>query len=190
MFGSAIIDVAIGVVFVYLLLSLVVTASQELIETVIKLRAAHLAKGIEKLLGNGKATEFFNHALIKGLSPNQWLGDGTRKPSYIPSRTFAMTLLDMLATAGEQSQRTAAEIRTGISNIQDPALKKSLNVLFDECQRDLAKFEEGLEAWFNGQMERVSGWYKRKAQLISVVLAFVITICLNADIQPRIIKGT
>src|SRR5437667_9282685 len=99
MFGSGIIDVAVGLVFVYVILSFIVTAVQEVIETFIKLRAAHLAKGIEKLLGSVKTKEFFAHPFIKGLSPNKWTGAGTRKPSYIPSRMFATTVLDLIVKA-------------------------------------------------------------------------------------------
>ncbi|HWP77167.1 MAG TPA: hypothetical protein VNU03_21775, partial [Methylomirabilota bacterium] len=71
MFGSAIIDIAIGLVFVYLVLSLVVTAAQEVLETIIKLRGAHLAKGIEKLLGEARAKEFFASAAVAALSPDR-----------------------------------------------------------------------------------------------------------------------
>jgi hypothetical protein len=111
MFGSAIIDIAIGLVFVYLVLSLVVTAAQEVLETIIKLRGAHLAKGIEKLLGAARAKEFFASAAVAALSPDRWLGAGTRKPSYIPSRTFAMVVLDMIVPATAAAPRCSGRSR-------------------------------------------------------------------------------
>src|SRR5262245_34289635 len=40
---------------------LAVTTMQELLDSVIKLRAAHLSKGIEKLLGTENAERFFTH---------------------------------------------------------------------------------------------------------------------------------
>lgn len=181
MFGSAILDVAIGLVFVYLLLSFIVTAAQELLETVIKLRAAHLAKGIEKLLGSDIAKQFFDNPMIKGLSPDKWFGAGTRKPSYIPSRAFAATVLDILARADVAGPRTLDKVRAGINNLKDDDLKKSLSVLLEEGQHKLETFETQLEGWFNGQMERVSGWYKRKAQLVTVAIGLVIAAGMNAD---------
>jgi len=105
------IDIAIGLVFVYLLLRFVVTTIQELIDAVFKIRAIHLAKGIQKLLGTTTANEFVDRAVIEGLSPYKVFGNGTRKPSYIPPRTFVVTLLDMIGSAGGAAQRTVAERR-------------------------------------------------------------------------------
>ena len=56
MFGSTILDIAIGMAFVYLLLSLVCSAANEIIEAILKGRAKHLEAGIRNLLGN-KLTE-------------------------------------------------------------------------------------------------------------------------------------
>ena len=50
MFGSTILDVAIGIVFIYLLVSLVISATNELIAALLKSRAKNLSKGIQVLL--------------------------------------------------------------------------------------------------------------------------------------------
>jgi len=181
MFGSTTLDIALGITFMYLLLSLVVTAVQEVIDTLIKLRAAHLAKGVEKLLGSPMAKNFFANPLIKAFSPNQWFGQGTRKPSYIPSRAFAVTVLDLLAQAKVSDVRKLDDVRTGITNLPEGDLKKSLTLLLDESEHRLDAFERALEGWFNSQMDRVTGWYKRKVQLIVMAIALVITVGLNAD---------
>lgn len=181
MFGSTVIDVAIGLVFVYLLLSFIVTAIQEVIETAVKLRAAHLAKGVHKLLGSDKAKEFFDHPLIEEISPDKWFGKGTRKPSYIASHTFATALLDIILKADIANPRTTAEVQAGINTIPDPKVRRSLTVLLQDCQRDLVKFKEGLENWFNDQMDRVSGWYKRKVQVITITIGLLIAVGINAD---------
>lgn len=180
MLGSATIDIAIGLVFVYLLLSLVVSAAQEVIETIIKLRGAHLAKGVEKLLGEARAKEFFASAAIKALSPDRWFGSGTRKPSYIPSRTFAAVVLDLVAPASATATRDLPAVRAAITAIPDADLKKSLTALLDGAQT-LDQVRERLQRWFDDQMDRVSGWYKRKAQVITLALGLVISIGMNAD---------
>ena len=102
MFGSSILDVAIGMVLVYLILSLVVTSLNEMVASFLKLRAENLADGIRELLGDGKgqpgvkvdASAFFKHPIIDSLSKGP---DG--KPSYIPSRTFALAVLDLVTPA-------------------------------------------------------------------------------------------
>src|SRR5438552_3197422 len=97
MFNSGILDVAIGIIFVYLLVSLIVTAANELIAAIFKMRGRVLWQGICNLLpsddkdGKGNiARQVYEHPLIDGLSPSRW-------PSYIPSRTFALALLDVVS---------------------------------------------------------------------------------------------
>ena len=180
MFGSAIIDIAIGLVFVYLVLSLVVTAAQEVLETIIKLRGAHLAKGIEKLLGEARAKEFFAATAVAALSPDRWLGAGTRKPSYIPSRTFAMVVLDMIVPATAAAPRSLPAVQRAIEAIADADLRQALTARLDGAQT-LDQVQARLQEWFDDQMDRVSGWYRRKAQLITLALGLLISVGMNAD---------
>src|SRR4051794_1708605 len=119
LFGSTMIEVAIGVIFVFLLVSLLASALNELIEAWLKYRARYLERGITRLLSNDDlAKEFFDHPLIKPLG---------EKPSYIPARTFSLALWN-LAT-GEAAKAKAAtsgvtqnlsEIRQVIAGLKDP----------------------------------------------------------------------
>ena len=63
--GSTILEVAIGLVFVYLLLSLICSAVNEWIVGLLSLRAQFLRKGVENLLADpvlkGLADQFFAH---------------------------------------------------------------------------------------------------------------------------------
>lgn len=183
MFGSTVLEVVIGVMFVYLLLSFIVTAVQELIDSTFKLRAAQLARGLQKLLGSkDNKDEFLQHPLIKGMSPTNLLfRSGNRNPSYIPPRSFVLTLLDMIAKADPTKLRTVQDIQDGIKNLKNADLKSALTLLLHDAQMDLAKFEKNVEIWFNDQMDRVTGWYKRKVQLIIVIVALVISVFMNAD---------
>jgi hypothetical protein len=115
MFGSSILDIAIGLVFVYLLLSLLVTASSELIASWLKRRQDCLRRGMMNLLGEAWAGKLYDHPLIKGLTPPallKWADVAGVKPffqrllalldfeaggpSYIPPRTFVLSLLDTI----------------------------------------------------------------------------------------------
>jgi hypothetical protein len=245
MFGSAILDVAIGMVFVYLLLALIVTSLSELISAVLKWRAKNLEKGIRHLLsdqeGEGLSQALSGHPLIKSLTKSD------RLPSYIPSRTFALALLDIVSNPTEalkanlqkainalessgpikklqedieklnvsgmsltefkqrlqdlindlpanddktKLQKTQAEniinrIPTDMNGlialVPNADVKRTLNVLLDDSGQNVEKFKENVEIWFNNSMERVSGWYKRKTQIINVVLAVFFTVLANAD---------
>ena len=103
MFNSGILDTVIGVIVIFLQLSLVCTAVNELFALMLKKRAKELEKGIGKLLTNPQLVDkFFAHPLIKGLRPDE------RKPSYIPSRTFALALMDIVRRHSFDGTVTAA----------------------------------------------------------------------------------
>ena len=112
MFGSSILEVAIGLVFVYLLLSLICSAINEIIESFLKNRATDLERGIRELFnqrgGGQMATDFYNHPLINGLFRGVYARAGssdvgfldylkpTNLPSYIPARNFTFAVLDLV----------------------------------------------------------------------------------------------
>ncbi len=136
-----ILDTAIGLVFIYLVLSLLASEIQELLATLLQWRAVHLKKSIEILLTGGEGTveeesvekivnELYDNPLIKNINQESkqgiegwfrqliWqigevyriltkkkttsfgvneLGKAKRSaPSYIPSETFAVTLVESL----------------------------------------------------------------------------------------------
>ena len=49
MFGSVVLDVAIGMAFVYLLLSLIASVVQEMLATFMQLRSANLLRGSHRM---------------------------------------------------------------------------------------------------------------------------------------------
>ena len=53
--------------------------------------------------------------------------------------------------------------------------------MIDNARGDIDAAREGIEAWFDDTMARVSGWYKRKAQIIIVFIAIGVTVALNAN---------
>ncbi len=77
MFGSGVLDTVIGVVFVFLLVSLIVTTVTELLASIIRSRAKWLEYGIERLIGSAWAEQLYAHPLIEGstLSSNSAAGE-------------------------------------------------------------------------------------------------------------------
>jgi hypothetical protein len=121
---------------------------------------------------------FYSHPLIKSL------GRPGKHPSYVPSKTFALALLDIFAkgqaSTGTPEQRLA-QIKASIDNLPDSDVKKSLQALLMNGSDSVEKVEKKLESWFNDSMDRVSGWYKNRVQVWTVIIASLITILVNAD---------
>lgn len=199
MFGSTVLEVAIGVIFVFLSLSLVCTAANELIASLMTWRARNLATGIRNLLNYKDDDELlkgiYNHALIQSLYRNS-----KKLPSYIPARTFALALLDTVVPAGAAARNTLDDMReavrkAGAGKVIDEQVSDTLLVLIDQAENALreavtdvekartafSRVQDSVEGWFNDSMERVAGWYKRKTQALTFALALVFTLALNVD---------
>jgi hypothetical protein len=122
---------------------------------------------------------------------------GTTLPSYIPSRNFALALMDVvvLASAATPSGATGATagagapaavhalqpLRNASATIHNPQVAKALMTLLDAASDDIVKARENIEAWYDSAMERVSGWYKRYVQVVLFVLGFIVAGLINAD---------
>ena len=95
-------DVAIGVIFVYLLLSLIASAAAEVWESKWRMRAVFLERGlIELLRDKDLVAKLYNHPLINGLYQGTY-GDAKTKPklpTYIPTRSFALAIMDLLLSS-------------------------------------------------------------------------------------------
>ena len=173
MLGSNTIDVAIGLALVYLTLSLVVTAAQELIASVLKTRANVLWMGVKNLLGDDAlAARLYNHPLLRSLRTERG------RPSYIPPRAFAVAVLDGLTAPGQKTE--AADLARRLAT-PSTRLDHTLSVLWAEAGGDLDQLKTHIETWFNQGMERVGGRYKRRAQWLALALALVLTLAANAD---------
>jgi hypothetical protein len=206
MFGSEVLDVAIGVIFVFLLVSLICSAIREGIEAWMKSRATHLEQGIRELLhdphGAGLARHLFEHPLVLALyrGPYQprdtlrsWttaLTSGRNLPSYIPSRNFALALMDMAARgpAVEAANSDAAagritidSLRRNIASLDNPAVQRALLIAIDCAQNDLNEVQKNIEDWYNAAMDRVSGWYKRSTQLLLFFIGLGVSLALNVN---------
>ncbi len=105
MFGSSILEIAVGVIFVYLVLSLICSAVNEAIATLINKRGKNLFEGVKNLLNDptftGLAQQVYNHGLVDGISQDATNpAKHNRRPSYMPSETFSLALLDILGSQG------------------------------------------------------------------------------------------
>jgi hypothetical protein len=105
MFGSSVLEIAIGLMFIYLLLSLACTALNEAIASVLNKRGAYLFEGVKNLLNDpaftGLAQQIYNHGLVDSLSREASSTRArNRLPAYLSATTFSLALLDVLSARG------------------------------------------------------------------------------------------
>lgn len=176
LFGSSMLEVGVGMAMFYLLMAIVVSSINEVIARAIRLRWTNLRDGIGQLLAdpNAKAigAQVLDHPLVKSLEKRG-------RPSYISSRTFSAAFVDVIGNG----KRTIDEIRTQVTaNEAIPEdLRRQLVILLNDAGGDVDQFRVAIAAWFDDSMDRVAGWYRRKMQVVTFLVALGIVIFLNAD---------
>jgi hypothetical protein len=306
MLGSVVLDVAIGMAFVYLLLSLIASVAQEILAAFLQLRAANLVNGMrslfsgESLWGKDLTEAVYTHGLVRGLyadpqldlrvqgalraartakadadaaarlfelaknafedvkktveanpadpvaalkleeqkaaadaarqkaadaaqlaearqSQVEWMqppeslyarlvaplrrflqqrvgmrqkvvingvSDQSLLPAYIPSRTFALAMIDLLNSEGVEAKNALAAIA---KKLNDEHTRDPENMAVEAIQtlvvnaKDLDAFQRNLENWYNDAMDRVSGWYKRYTQRILFIFGLLLAVTFNVD---------
>ena len=132
---EAILDVAIGMIFMWLILSIATMSIQEWIASFLKWRANDLEAAIQRLLGDKVwAEQLYKHPLIEGLSKK-----AGKKPSYIPANKFALALYDVVMSAG--TQESFIQQRLLAANKE---LKKAPNQLFPFIGYVFKRFGNGI----------------------------------------------
>jgi len=111
--------------------------------------------------------------------------------------------MDILVPAGGDRPRTVDSLRSAITT--GPAslqVKRILHVLIDDVENaknggeslltqtyrsvhrvgdEIVQLHQNVEVWFNDSMERVAGWYKRRTQMLTLVIAATLVVLLNVD---------
>jgi hypothetical protein len=227
MFGSVVLDVAIGMAFVFLLLSLIASVVQEMLSAFMQLRPANLERGLRSLFSGSSlnaemdlVNSIYDHGLVRGLYSDPQMDSkinqsGFRKvmdkvrlgarrligispdkpltinanqlllPAYIPSRTFALALIDILnANKAMGADAMASISKLLVDHSQNDAGNKAVQALLTlaiDAKGDIDAFQQNLEQWYNDAMDRVSGWYKRYTQRALIVIGLTLAIAFNVD---------
>ncbi|MEI7726127.1 MAG: hypothetical protein WCK09_13550 [Bacteroidota bacterium] len=211
MFNSSVLEVVIGLVFIFLLYSLLATIIQEMIASAFAFRSKILERAIFKMLedenkfssrissifylfkktGNGgekdsTSFEFYNHPLIKFLGENK----SNSRPSYITRETFSKVLIDLLrgdkVKPGDDINLLIQKaLDENVTNWGKSEISKEtlsyLKSMWADAQGDVDKFKGYLENWFDETMDRASGWYKKNTQVILFFIGLLIAIVFNVD---------
>jgi hypothetical protein len=166
---SSIVSVSIGLAFLYLLLSLICSAINEVVAWAIGLRARTLLSGIQEMVGADLAGKLYSHPLVPG--------DGrSNLPAYLPATTFSRAIVDVLAGSPGKIT-TLGDLHTAIGDGKNA----SLRALLDESVKDLGEARKQIEGWFDDSMTRVAAKYKARAHLITFIVATVLVAGMNAD---------
>jgi hypothetical protein len=208
--GQPAVDVAIGLFFAFFLLSVLCSAINEAIATAFAWRSKTLLAALRSMLADDGPmperakqsgdqatlpdavpaggtqgtilTRVLDHPLIRS-QVNETDSRRVRRavPSYLPSRTFALALLDTLTDETDAPDNAFVQAEKAVGRVDNAQVKGALSTLLADARGNVDRFRDGVEGWFDATMARASGWYKRRAQLSLWVIAAVVTVAFNAD---------
>jgi hypothetical protein len=202
---DAILEVAVGLVATWLILSIAVSQIQEFIVERIKWRSRFLEKRLSDMLQSRELVDqFYQHPFIQTLYTKSMRGT-LQKPNAIPDDIFGKVLVDVLLNPG----KTGKEIPAGAMNMsqmtqkvnesmawleeKDPPLARTMKHLVPKIEEakpeedskklenNLATFRGNAEGWFGITMSQATNTYRKNAQALALLLGFALAWLLNVD---------
>ena len=98
-------------------------------------------------------------------------------PSYIKTENFATAMINVL----QKVPGDLTQIQASIDALPDPQLKQLFGGMLARAKGDVDHLHKQIADWFDTAMDRVSGAYKRQAQVISFLAALVLAVSINVD---------
>lgn len=192
-FGIGLIDIIIGLAFIFFSLSVIASYLLESFYSVTRERARFLQKAVAQLVDdrvNGKAyagdltKEIFAHPLIAKKSTR--IDNGAKfniaawGPAYIQPQDFTDVLLAILRERYPH-QPSMLGYREMIQQLSpDETIKSVLAPLLDKSD-SISEFRQNISVWYDDAMERASGSFKRKTQLPLLIIGTVLAVSMDVN---------
>jgi hypothetical protein len=187
-----ILEVVIGLIFVYLSMSVLCSGINELIAQYTARRGLFLRRGLVNVLGDRwMYLRLVNHPVVSSLYRDE-PGKITH-PSYIPSNNFALALLDIVRLKAEQlglhispngnGQWQVGDLRRAAHRCAEYGyhIGMAIEPLLDSANGQFDQAVRNIETWYDSTMDRVSGWYKRRTQFLLFFIAAAVAVGFNVD---------
>jgi len=200
MSGFPILDLVIGLFFVFFLLSIISSSIVEIVLTASRVRGRVLGEWLLHIFdtpipdAKGKTTplgqEIMNHCAVTALSPED------KAPSYIDSKNFVSALLDKIFTFSTvEAPKSIDDIITAIesSTALSHELKRTFLIYANEAKDTfealtvkttgaIELFRTKMENWYDSNMDRLTGTLKlRYTRRFTMIIGAVVCLALNAD---------
>lgn len=214
---SAYIDLALGLVLAFLLLSLLVSGLNEAIVRILAIRSkflwAYLRDTLDGDAPKGRSwlptrvREVFaslpfardprpEHDARPAPMPGEPAEDspgmtlqlyervreidhpvrGRTGISDLPPERFSVAMMELAASSPGGVEGLLEKLKASGS-----PLYGHLKGVWESAQRDLERFREGMEQWFDSEMQRLSELYKRYVKWVVAVLGLAVTLLATVD---------
>jgi hypothetical protein len=202
MSGWPILDLVVGIIFVYFLLSIISSSGVEIFLTGMRARAKlleeWLSKIFDKMITQPDGTELtlaqaiMDHCSITALNRRRKSSD------YIDAKNFTSALIEKITFDPENPKSVAKDINDFIVALNKTSAlstefqrvlliyaneaKDTYKALTEKTVSEIELFRGKVENWFDSSMDRMTGTLKRRySRPATFAVAVVVTLVLNAD---------
>lgn len=201
MFGSYLVELVVGLCFLFAVLGIVTSAVTEAALSMLKVRSAHLSEWlvqwVAQLQGSAAPGAGGATLTLSGLLEHPLLASQTRgadQASYLQPAQLATALLQTIAMPfgaaclGQDLKTAEAGLRAHIAGLPGDGLRRAMGALLNNAVGKaadgtalVARLHVETEAWIDSSMNRVEGWTRRHAKKFSLGAAFVICLAFNVN---------
>ena len=178
----AMLEVILGMMFTYMVLSLLGTTINELISSWRGWRGFFMEEGLKRLLkfddDPSVFKKFTDNEFYKQLMQHKAPLRVSRAPEWLSAKNFVSILVNSLKKS-ETAVEKVDEMIEGLP--KGNKLREVLEQFKSEGYKDVEAFKGRLQNWFDDVMAHTTGWYKRHLQMVTIFVGLVIAITINAD---------
>lgn len=210
-FANSILDVVIGLVFVFFVCSLAVSGINEFVRKLLNTRAKALWTAISRMLDPSEAA-----AQSERITPRLEDAPTREQPGADPDGARGASLAELLydhpligrldPTRLNRPTRIThiapTEFARALVDVLTPEdgdgnkrwdqlgdelrslprpLRAQLLVLYEESGDDVKAFRQAIEGWFTSSMDRVSDWYRRRTRLVMFGYGLLVAVAFNVS---------
>lgn len=201
MSGFAILDLVVGMIFIFFMLSIICSSVVEIALTYVKARANLLEEWLNGIFSEktqvGGETKTVGESIMDHCAVTVLSGKG-KSPAYIDAKNFTSALLEKITFDPNNPNSIANDLDTFIHKIEQTNLlslelkRVFLNYAYEARDKyqtmaaktasDLEIFRSKIENWYDTSMDRVTGALKtRYSRPFTMIVAIVTAVLLNAD---------
>ena len=204
MFGSQALETAIGLVMMFFVISLATSSIVEIGARLVSKRAKHLEVAIRGMLGTASqpsatgsptdiwdaftATSVYDAARSAAGKPlgGHHTGDQPKwkRPSYLSAAAFATGIHEIALAEAVAAHVGVAVVESHVveaMKLLPGNVGKRVAALDQEFKGNLTDIKAGLESWFDANMDRLQGAYKRWATTLLFLVGIAIAAGSNAS---------
>ena len=183
-----ILEVAIGLIFVYYVMGSIVSTVSQIIMESLETRGVALEKYLKLIVGEKNLGDLTNMPQIKSLRPIRYaswwnvFGAGTveKRVEKIPATTLVDAFFDLAGLTGKY-QTAGEELLATVNQLPDSEGKKAMLLWMQKGVTNVNDLRSRTNDYFTGMLNQAAATFKANARSMVIILSIAVTLLLGTD---------